>query len=149
MARRMFGEYLARVVPISRLDVAEILEDQAASGRRFGEIALSWGLCEPRHVWEAWASQLEHHCPAADLLQTGVDYQAARELPARLAWRYGAVAVRKVGEKLVVAADEATVARASARLPALLKRKVHFVVAPPAQIAAALRTYYPLASRTN
>src|SRR4051812_17741709 len=123
MARRLFGEFLARVVPISRLDVAEILEDQAASGRRFGEIALSWGLCEPRHVWEAWAEQLEqrgaHGCPAVDLRGTGVDYQAVRELPVRLAWRYGAVAVRKVGEKLVVAADEASVGRAAARLPKL------------------------------
>jgi hypothetical protein len=82
-----------------------------------------------------------------DLLRTGVDFQSVRELPARIAWRYGAVAVRKVGERLVVAAEEGAVARAAARLPKLLRRKVCFVVAPAEQIAAALRRYYPLRAK--
>jgi hypothetical protein len=82
-----------------------------------------------------------------DLRRTGIDCQAVRELPARLAWRFGAVALRKVGERLVVAAEEATVTRAAARLPAVLRVKVCVVVAPAEQVAAALRTYYPLPTK--
>lgn len=142
MPNRLFGEYLARVVHLSGHDVAEILEDQAASGRRFGEIALAWGLCQPEHVWEAWAHQLAHHTPHVNLRSIGVDVQATAAVPARLARRYRAIPIRTVGETLVVAVDESTVGPAAVRLPAILRRKMHFVVAPPDQIDAALDTYY-------
>ena len=143
MPNRRFGEYLARVVHLSGHDVAEILEDQAASGRRFGEIALAWGLCQPEHVWEAWAHQLAHRTPHVDLRRIGVDVQATAAVPARLARRFRAIPIRTVGQALVVAADEATVRHAAARLPAIFRRKVHFVVASPDQIDAALEAYYP------
>ena len=145
---RRFGEYLARVVDLSGHDVAEILEDQSASGRRFGEIALAWGLCQPQHVWEAWANQLEHRTPTVDLDALGVDAQATAELPARLARRFSAVPVRRAGAELVVATDADSLPRAEARLPALVGGNVHFVLAPTAQIQSALRTYYPT-SRTD
>ena len=144
MPNRLFGEYLARVVSLSGHDVAEILEDQSTSGRRFGEIALAWGLCQPQHVWEAWANQLEHCTPSIDLAAVGVDAQAAAELPARLARRFSAVPVRRAGADLVVATDADSLRRAEARLPALLGGNVHFVLAPTQQIAAALQTYYPI-----
>ena len=143
MPNRLFGEYLARVVDLSGHDVAEILEDQAASGRRFGEIALAWGLCQTTHVWEAWANQLEHRTPQVDLDAVGVDAQATAELPARLARRFSAVPVRRAGAGLVVATDAASLPRAEARLPALLRRNVCFILAPTDQIASALKTYYP------
>lgn len=144
MPTRLFGEFLARVVRLTSHDMAEILEEQSASGRRFGEIALSWGLCQPQHVWEAWANQLAHRTPVIDLHSIGVDAQAVGELPARIARRFGAVPVRKTGKTLVVAADEANAPRAAARLPRLLRRKVHVVVAKPGQVEAALQTYYPV-----
>jgi hypothetical protein len=142
-ARRRFGECLARVVPLSALDIAEILEDQAASRRRFGEIALAWGLCEPHDVWEAWANQLAHFTPVVNLDALGIDAQATAELPARLARRYRALPMRKIGGALVVAVEETTAARAAAKLPALLGMTLRFVVARGGQIESALRTYYP------
>ena len=148
MPDRLFGQYLGRVVSLSGHDVAEILEDQSTSGRRFGEIALAWRLCEPQHVWEAWANQLEHRTPSVDLDAVGVDAQATAELPARLARRFSAVAVRRAGSDVVVATDADSLPRAEARLPGLLRGNVHFVLAPAAQIAAALATYYP-APRTD
>ena len=57
-ASMLFGQCLGRVVPLSAHDVSEILEHQAATRRRFGEIALAWGLCRPQHVWQAWWAQL-------------------------------------------------------------------------------------------
>jgi hypothetical protein len=143
MPKQLFGEYLARIVELSGHDVSEILEEQAASRRRFGDIALAWGLCQPEHVWEAWAHQLVHRTPVVNVDALGVDTQAIGELPARWARRYRAVALRVVGDALVIAADEALLKRASKRLPVLLGKRVHFVVAPASQIDAALSTYYP------
>lgn len=40
MRHLLFGEWLGRLVPLSTHDVSEILADQAATGRPFGEIAL-------------------------------------------------------------------------------------------------------------
>jgi len=142
-SRRRFGECLARVVSLSALDVAEILEDQSASRRRFGEIALAWGLCEPHDVWEAWAHQLAHSTPVVDLDALGIDAQATAELPARLARRYRAVPVRKTDGVLIVAIEETAAGRAAAKLPALLGMTVRFVVAGAGQVESALRTYYP------
>jgi hypothetical protein len=149
MPQQLFGEYLARIVELSGHDVSEILEEQAASRRRFGDIALAWGLCQPEHVWEAWVHQLAHRTPMVDVNVLGVDTQATGELPARWARRYRAVALRVVGDALVIAADEEMLKRASKRLPALLARKVHFVVAPRSQIDAALSTYYPAGAGTR
>ena len=150
MGNRLFGECLGRVVPLSGLDVAEILEDQSASGRRFGEIALAWGLCQPEHVWEAWAEQLgqrtlEQRAQVVDLSRVGIDVQAVAEVPGRLARRMRVVPLRTIDGKLVVAADEAGLERAAKRLPRLLGRKVRCVVAPAEQIQSALTAYYPLA----
>src|SRR5439155_6477219 len=55
--RARIGELLSRMVPLSGHDVEEILQEQSATRRRFGEIALAWGLCKPEHVWDAWGQQ--------------------------------------------------------------------------------------------
>ena len=146
--RPRMGELLREIVDLSGHDVEEILHEQHANNRRFGEIALAWGLCQPQQVWEAWANQLEHRTPGVDLDALGVDAQATAELPARLARRFSAVPVRRAGADLVVATDADSLRRAEARLPALVGGNVHFVLAPTAQIQSALRTYYPT-SRTD
>src|SRR2546423_848682 len=58
MCTLRFGEILGRLVNLSGHDVNEILEEQNATHQRFGEIALSWGLCAPEDVWQAWCDQL-------------------------------------------------------------------------------------------
>ena len=143
MPTELFGDCLARLVQLSGHDVAEILEDQSASGKRFGEIALAWGLCRPEHVWEAWASQLGQRTQVVDLSRVGIDAQAAAEVPSRIARRLRVVGVRKIGEALVVATDEAGATRAAGKLPKILRKTTHFVVAPAEQIGAALAMYYP------
>ena len=75
-ATMLFGECLGKVVRLSAHDIAEIMEHQAATRRRFGEIALSWGLCRPQHVWQAWWDQLSLHTPHVDLTKLGIDAQA-------------------------------------------------------------------------
>src|SRR5438046_1826862 len=83
--RARIGELLSRMVPLSGHDVEEILQEQSATRRRFGEIALAWGLCRPEHVWDAWCQQSENGTETVDLDKIGIDSQAAAMLPAALA----------------------------------------------------------------
>ena len=78
---KRFGELLGKLVKLSQHDVEEILEDQTATHRRFGDIALSWGLCQPEHVWQAWSDQLLTQVQRVDLETLGVDSQAAANFP--------------------------------------------------------------------
>jgi Type II secretion system (T2SS), protein E, N-terminal domain len=140
---RLFGELLGRLVPLSSHDVCEILEEQSGSRLRFGQIALSWGLCEARHVWHAWATQLHGRTPRIDLLKTGIDAQATLQLPAPLAAKLGIIPVRSIDGRLIVAASEETLADAAEALAtADFSREVHFVLSDPRQIEQAIRTYY-------
>lgn len=142
MRRVLFGELLGRLVRLSGHDVSEILEDQAASRRRFGEIALAWGLCQPQHVWQAWWAQLSSHTPQVDLNTIGVDAQAVSCLPRGLAVAYGVIPLRTFKDQLVLAATPETLPRAKQALPGLLVKKVKFVVSDPAQVREAIKTYY-------
>ena len=143
MRSMLFGQCLGRVVPISQHDVSEILEHQAATRRRFGEIALAWGLCQPQHVWQAWWAQLSQETPKVDLTRIGVDAQAVGHVPAELARRFGVVPLRRVGQQLVLATTETGLALASAELPKLLDKQVKFVVADAGQLNEAIAAYYP------
>jgi hypothetical protein len=144
----LFGECLAKIVRLSAHDVAEILEHQAATRRKFGEIALAWGLCRPQHVWQAWWEQLSADTPTVDLNRIGVDAQAIAHISAELAVQFRAVPLRCHEEQLVVAACERGLARASAELPGLTGKQVKFVVAEATQIDEAIAAYYPAAFRT-
>ena len=140
---RLFGELLGRLVPLSNHDVCEILEEQSASRRRFGQIALTWGLCDPQHIWHVWAAQLHGRTPRIDLGTTGIDTQATLHLPAALAARLGVIPVRSVDGRLIIAASESALAPAAEALAtADVQQKVCFVLADPHQIDQAIRTYY-------
>ena len=90
MAGLLFGDYLARVVSLTFHDVQEILTEQSASGRRFGQTARALGLCEQCHVWQAASAQLAAVTPRADQLPEAASRRADRLLPfafaARSAW---------------------------------------------------------------
>lgn len=140
--RMLFGEYLGRVVQLSEHDILEILEDQSSSRRRFGEIALSWGLCQPQDVWQAWWHQLSHRTPEVDLSAIGIDSQATASVPRGLALEFGVVPVRSLGDQLVLAVARERAARAAQELPGLLRRQIQLVHADPDQVAKAIARYY-------
>jgi hypothetical protein len=147
MPPQLFGQCLAKVVPISAHDVSEILEHQAATRRKFGEIALSWGLCRPQHVWRAWWDQLSRQTHTIDLTKIGVDAQAVQHVSADLAVQFRAVPLRCHLDQLVIATCEQALARGRAELPKLLSKQVQFVLTDPAQLDAAIAAYYPGAFR--
>ena len=143
MSTMLFGECLGKVVALSTHDVSEILETQAATRRRFGEIALSWGLCRPQHVWQAWWEQLAHHTPTVDLTRTGVDAQALAHVPPAVAREFRVVPLRCFDEQLVLATSEHALSRARAELPPLLGKHVRFALVLGDQLDAAIDAYYP------
>ncbi len=143
MRQLLFGECLGRLVSLSGHDVAEILEDQTASRRRFGEIALSWQLCSPQQVWRAWCQQLAQGVQQIDLDSIGIDTQALAFIPRHLALRYHVIPFRSLGDELIVATAQEHLSRATTELPGKLKKHLRFVLTDPEQLRSALRAHYP------
>src|SRR5258708_19391766 len=103
MSRMRIGQVLEQMGKISGHDIDEILHEQSSIGARktFGEIALTWGLCEPEHIWKAWANQLEGNCERVDLNMVGIDSQAWSRLPRELGLRLSPMPVRTSQHSLV------------------------------------------------
>ncbi|HEV2294468.1 MAG TPA: hypothetical protein VGR35_11480 [Tepidisphaeraceae bacterium] len=140
------GELLSEIVALSGHDVEEILNEQHTSKRRFGEIALSWGLCQPEHLWSAWCRQVPDTsgaCATVDLDRDGIDAQAVTMLPSGLAHAFRAVPIRSSDAELVIASDAPLSERAREQLGKLLNKRVKFVFAATKQIDAAIEAYYP------
>jgi type IV pilus assembly protein PilB len=142
--RPRMGELLGEIVPLSGHDVEEILSEQHATNRRFGEIALSWGLCQPEHVWSAWCRQVGDvsSSQTVDLDRVGIDAQAVALLPAESAHVFRAIPIRTSDTEVVVASDAPLSERAREELGRLLKKRVKFVIATKQQIDAAIDVYY-------
>ena len=146
MSQVLFGELLGRLVTLSRHDVSEILAEQSLTRQRFGDIALSRGLCEPEHVWAAWADQLVTDVKRVDLDVLGVDAQAAAAFPGPVARRLSIIPVRRLADRLVIAvADDADPARAAIELGLLSDKVLRFVVADAAQVRRAIAAHFPAA----
>jgi hypothetical protein len=138
------GEILSRIITLSNHDIEEILAEQRASHRPFGDIALSMGLCQPEDIWAAWSGQLDGEGGQPrriDLDTVGIDAQAIEFLTADEARRWCVIPVRILGDALVIAVDSAAPeTRNSVRVRRGLR--VKFVVADRSQIERAIQIYY-------
>lgn len=143
MQRQKMGDLLMRLVPLSMHDVDEILNEQRGSQRRFGETAISMGLCRPDHVWRAWCGQTSDEIEQIDLEDVGIDAQSIPLIPRELAVRFGAIPVRVSGGTLVVATSQICFEVAVTGLAQLIHLKMKFVIAPEEQMQRALAMYYP------
>jgi len=147
--RARIGELLSRMVPLSGHDVEEILQEQSNNRRKFGEIALAWGLCRPEHVWDAWCQQSEQEGETLDLEKVGVDARAAALLPAEVARQFGVIPVRVASDVALVATSKLTPADAGEAIGKLLNRRIKFVRAEPSQVHRMIETYYPPAAQAG
>src|SRR5438552_3431719 len=116
--RPRFGELLGRLTTISRHDVEEILNEQASTQRRFGEIALAWGLCRPEHVWNVWCSQLTTNGDKIDLKRIAIDSRAIDCVTGEVARSLKILPIRLINEMLIIAAADVSV---EAKFPSLGK----------------------------
>jgi hypothetical protein len=144
MARVRIGEILSRMGQLNEHDIDEILQEQSASGHRFGDIALAWGMVEPTHVWRAWCDQLGDGPQMVDLDQIGIDSQATAHLSGDVARRLGIMPVRLLDGELVLAISNPTQAEALEQMHEMFRASLRFVVAHPRKIQEAIDRYYPL-----
>ena len=141
--RAKFGELLSRMVPLSGHDVEEILSEQNSNRRKFGDIALSWGLCKPEHVWDAWVQQSADGREVVDLEKVGVDAQAAALLHGEIARKLGVLPVRAANDAVLVATSDSHPEHTGEALAELLHRRIKFVRADRQQLERMLDLYYP------
>jgi type IV pilus assembly protein PilB len=142
MPRQKLGELLRRHVPLTIHDIDEILHEQSHTRRRFGDVAMSLGMCTPQDIWRAWCEQIRDSIERVDLDQLGIDSQAIALVPPELAFRCKSVPVRCTDTHLVVATTDDLFDLAVAEVPQLLHRRIRFVIAPSAQVERALAQYY-------
>ncbi|MFN4242341.1 MAG: hypothetical protein ACK4PI_03795 [Tepidisphaerales bacterium] len=141
MSRR-FGELLTQQLPLSPLDIEEVLVEQACSRRSFGEVALELGLCTPEHVWRAWLAQLDEGVRPVDLNRVGIDAQAIAAVPPDVAIELGVVPVRLIDGVLVVATTAERLPLARVLLPQRVTCPVRFATADAGDIARAVEVCY-------
>ena len=141
--RARIGELLSRIVPLSGHDVEEILEEQSSNRRRFGEIALAWGLCRPEHLWDAWCQQSEQEGETLDLTKVGIDASAAAMLSGEVARELHVIPVRVAHDCVLIATSEKATDQATEKLSALLRRRIKFVRSDRQQLDGMLDVYYP------
>ena len=142
MGHQLIGQVLSRMGRLSPIDIDEILEEQAISGMKFGEIAVSLGLCVREQVCEAWCIQLAEEIRTAGLSDVGVDLTAAACVPQELARQWGVLPIRHFAGMVVMAASRLPGADEATALSAMLGREVRFVPVHQDQIDAALRHVY-------
>jgi hypothetical protein len=131
---------------LSSIDIDEILEQQAVSHRRFGEIAVSWGLCEPVDLCEAWCAQFSECVDGSDLTQGDLDARLILSMPAKLARQLQVVPLVSIADQMVVAAAQPVDGDQWMAILEATGMDVRFVLAEPEAIAAALDVYYPRAA---
>ncbi len=139
------GESLRTIVPLTAHDIEEILAEQKATGQRFGDIAIAFGLCEPAHVWRALSTQAERLKQNIDLDTFGVDTQAVSHMPAELAWEAGVIPIRIIDDTLLVAVSQQQDESTRSVLSERTHKQIVFVLAPESQILRAIAHYYSAA----
>lgn len=146
MSERL-GEYLSRQLPLTPLDIEEILTEQGQSRKPFGELALELGPCTPEHVWRAWLAQLEGEPRRVDLQRVGVDAQAVAALPPDIAIELGVLPIRLIDGVLVVVTTPDRFELARRHLPSRLGYRVQLALADAGDIARTIEVcYLPLLS---
>lgn len=142
MGHQLIGQVLTGMGRLSSIDIDEILEEQAISGMKFGEIAVSLGICQREQICEAWCTQLADEIRSAGLDHVGVDLTAAACVPHDIARRWGVIPIRNFAGMVVMAASRTPNADEVVALSAMLGREVRFVPVQPEQIDQALRHVY-------
>jgi hypothetical protein len=142
MSRPLIGQVLSRMGKLATIDVDEILVEQAVTHLRFGEIALSWGLCEPDHLCEAWCRQLAETAPRINLDQTDIESDAVHYLPHETSSRLGVIPIRLMADQLVIATSRALDSHELTELLQVTGKDIRLVVSEQIQINSAIERYY-------
>jgi type IV pilus assembly protein PilB len=144
MDQTRIGELLSRIIPLSEHDVEEILHEQSASNRKFGDIAMALGLCKPEHILKAWLSQLESQTQRVCIDSLGVDAQAVAQFPADLARKHDAIPVRLLGDELLLAVAHIPDAATLTEIETRINKRLKIVLADIEPLQRTIERFYPV-----
>lgn len=102
---RKIGQLLSEIVPLSTHDLEDILQEQKATRQRFGDAALSLGMVQPEHVWQAWIKQVDDDAALIDLNEVGVDTCFLHMIPLDLVRRWNVLPVRCSPQAVLIACE--------------------------------------------
>jgi len=146
MHRPPIGQILSRMGKLSSIDIDEILEQQAISHGRFGEIAMAWGLCEPGDICEAWCIQFAEGWDGFGTSSSEIDAALLLSVPAELARELHIVPLVSIADQMVVAAAQPMDGDQWMQILEATGKDVRFILAEPEAIEEALEVYYPKAA---
>ncbi|MEY2420215.1 MAG: type pilus assembly protein PilB [Acidimicrobiaceae bacterium] len=133
------GELLLREHQVDPDELAAALADQAASGKRIGQLLLDTGLISDTALAQALATQLG--LELADLGQSKPDPAAVAMLPEAVARAAQAIPIHDEGGAIAVAMADPTLEAVEA-VKAALGREAKFLLAPASQVRRALDGAY-------
>jgi type IV pilus assembly protein PilB len=149
--RVRLGELLVTAHIISRAQLEQALAIQKSDGRRLGKILVDQGFVTETQVTQILSQQLS--VPWVSLHHIDFSRQLLDLVPEELAERHCLVPifvrrVRGLGETLYVAMDDPTDEVAQRAVSEYASLPVRTMIAPPADIRAAIRAYYGAGKET-
>lgn len=140
----LLGEVLIEQGLLSESDVCSILEQQASTGRPFGEIAEKHCNISTEAIEEAWAYQYAYNAPTIDPVTFIPRSDAKALVSSRQAWQFRCLPMNLEGNTLVLATTPRYLQRALKFATRVLDRPSYFMMTTEARLAAALSDHYPL-----
>jgi hypothetical protein len=144
MSRPLLGQVLRRMGKMTAMDIDEILVEQAVTKRRFGQIALAWGLCQAADLCDAWCSQLAEDTAPIELGNVLPDPRALAAIPAGLARSIGVLPLACIGDYLILAIAHRPDGVELTQLIRTCGHDVRFIPADAPQLRTAIDRYYAL-----
>lgn len=149
--RVRLGELLVTAHIISRGQLEQALAIQKSDGRRLGKILVEQGFVTETQVTQILSQQLS--VPWVSLHHIDFSRQLLDLVPEELAERHCLVPifvrrVRGLGETLYIAMDDPTDELAQRAVSEFAALPVRTMIAPPADIRAAIRAYYGAGKET-
>jgi hypothetical protein len=139
------GDLLVRQGVLTEQQVEDILTEQRAVGRPFGELAERLFGVSPTDVERAWAEQYSQIAGEYSLHSARFESHALASITARQAWQFRVLPVRFSGDELTVCTTRDHLARALRFVGWKMENPCHFVLSSPENLAQMLMKHFPLA----
>jgi len=144
MASRL-GHILVEQGVLSKDQVLEVLSEQGARRRPFGEIAERLFGIDPLEVERAWARQYAERADRVDLAGITPGAEVLGSIERRQAWQFRVVPLRVEDGALVIATSAENLPRALRFANRCLAREAYLVIADDGGLSGALQRLYPMA----
>ncbi|MBX3390350.1 MAG: hypothetical protein KF691_12950 [Phycisphaeraceae bacterium] len=142
------GDLLVRQGVLTQQQVEDILTEQRAVGRPFGELAEHLFGVSAQDVERAWAEQYSQITGEYNLHSARFEADALASVTPRQAWQFRVLPVRFSGDELTVCTTKNHLARALRFVGWKIENPCHFVISSPEELAQMLMKHFPLAGAT-